>query len=196
MLIEAVSRDRVLLVSDLPAGPQPRQYHPLDAYSLGLYLALSRIASRQTDYPSEVNQALVSETAHLILGEAMPAQERRTRQTEFRVARGATIRKGGAAKSRNDKFIRTLFESRRQELQGNVFAAAPYVWHRSADLNFVTFLNRDCTLATGLFDRTLPGGGMLDGEFFAAQGFTSFLNLTRALTTLDEELTRVVAARV
>jgi hypothetical protein len=63
-------------------------------------------------------------------------------------------------------------------------------------LNFVTFLKRDCTLATGLFDRTLPGGGLIDGEFFAAQGFTSFLNLTRALTALDEELTRVVAARV
>jgi hypothetical protein len=100
MLIEAVSRDRVLLVSDLPAGPQPRQYHLLDAYSLGLYLALSRIASRQTDHPSEVNQALVCETAHLILGEAMPAQERRTRQTEFRVARGAAVRKEKRRKPR------------------------------------------------------------------------------------------------
>jgi hypothetical protein len=194
-VVEAVSRQKVHMLSNPGAGRAHRRFHVLDIYSIAIFIGLNRAVSANTDYVAESRKKLIIEIDHLLWGDLVTPAEKRARQPEFAAKRAKAYRGTEAQKRKNDKFILRLHEQRRQDLLADIFSAPPHVWVRDPDRNFVLFLRKDVSLSVGLIDRNGPTGGRIDTEPFFEQGFMGCMNLTKSLTGLDERLRKIIDER-
>lgn len=191
-----VSRIKIPLVAEPPGGTRGRQFRSLDAYAIGLFVALDREIERRADHKVAARAALRTEIQHLLWGgDAMTPAEAAARTAEFRAKRTAALRKGGKAARANDEFLFKLHEQRRRELGGNIFAAPPLVWSRDPDRHFVVLLRKDVTLSFCLIDRNGPARGHLDARPLFEAGFAHMIDVTSAFGLVDAALARVVADR-
>jgi hypothetical protein len=189
LIVDAVSRFGVFLVSEPTPPGITRRFHYLDAHALALYAALIKTEPFK---PRQTRPLLVKQLAGLLFGDPVDPREAAARNAEVAKYYDLAARTPSGRAKFAGHMLKTHL-ARREEIRRDVYNASPFWWNRSASKNFAVFACDHAKLAVICADKEAsPNASM---AWLESIGARNWLNATRTFCEIDGQLIALRAMR-